>query len=105
MIPQNITREHVIKAIEEIEASGFAAARTSRKFLLKYKSRYYPPKYVLSIANKYANGRNIPDDLGGGRETKRLPATLRFEIEGKTKEKNSACRADKAGKRFFTKGS
>ena len=86
MIPKNITREHVIKAIGEIETSGFPTARTSRKFLLKYNGMYYPPKFVLSIANKYANGRKLtPDDLGGGRETNGFLQRLRFEIECKTR--------------------
>lgn len=85
MIPKNIKREHVIKAIEEIEISGFPAARASRKFLLEYNGKDYPPKYVLSIANKYANGKKLtPDDLGGGRETNRFLQNLGFEIRSKT---------------------
>jgi len=102
MIPKNITREHVIKGIEEIETSGFPAARTSRKFLLKYNGKDYPPKYVLSIANKYANGKKLaPNEFKRRTRNKRLPAKLRIsDRRQKDKRKNNLCRADKEEKRI-----
>ena len=56
MIPKNIKKEHIIKAIEEIKRNGIPKGRDSKKFLLKFNGEYYPPKYVISLANKYANG-------------------------------------------------
>ncbi len=57
MIPKNIKREHIIKAIEEIKKVRIPEGRSSKKFLLEYNGEFYPPKYTISLANKYANGR------------------------------------------------
>ena len=56
MIPKNISREHIIKAIKQIKKVGIPSGRSSRKFLLEYKGKSYPPKYIICFANKYANG-------------------------------------------------
>ena len=56
MIPKNIRKEHIIKAIEEIKKSGIPKGRHSRKFLLEFEGKFYQPKCVISLANKYANG-------------------------------------------------
>jgi hypothetical protein len=58
LIPNNIKREHILKAIEAIQISGIPAERISDKYDLKYNNKIYPPKYVISIANKYANRRD-----------------------------------------------
>ena len=68
MIPKNIKREHVIKAIEEIKRNGIPKGRNSKKFLLEFNGEYYPPKYVISLANKYANGEILdPAQFSGGK--------------------------------------
>lgn len=86
MIPKNITKEHVIKAIEEIENSKIPAPRTSKKFLLKYNGKAYPPKYVVSLANKYANSKRLSsNDFSGGLETNSFLENLGFKIEDKPK--------------------
>ena len=59
MIPTNITREHVIKALEEIDASAIPPGRASTKFALVLNGKRYPPKYVLSLANRFANGKEL----------------------------------------------
>lgn len=70
MIPQNIKREHVVKAIEEIEKSGVPREWDSKKFLLEYHNKFYPPKYVISLANRFANGKILnPSGFSGGSET------------------------------------
>jgi len=70
MIPKNIKAEHVIKAIKEIERDGIPKSRSSKKFLLELNGEYYPPKYVVSLANKYANGKELSaSKFGGGKET------------------------------------
>lgn len=85
MIPRNIKREHIIKAIEEIKISGVPVCRISKKFLLKYNGKTYPPKYVLSLSNKYANGKKLnPDDFSGGMETNGFLQDLGFDIENIT---------------------
>ncbi len=55
-IPKNIRREHVLMAISEIDRNGVRKGRESRTWFLEYNGKTYPPKYVISLANKYANG-------------------------------------------------
>mgnify|MGYP001773470770 CR=1 FL=1 len=81
MIPKNIKREHVIKAIEEIEKAGIREGRTSKKFLLEHNGKYYPPKYIISLANKYANGIELDSsEFSGGNETNSFLSALGFKI-------------------------
>ena len=81
MIPKNIKREHVIKAIEEIKRNGILKGRNSKKFLLEFNGEYYPPKYVISLANKYANGEILaPAQFNGGKETNDFLRNLGFNI-------------------------
>ena len=69
MIPRNITRGHVIKALEEIDASAIPLCRESAKFALVLNGKHYPPKYVLSLANRFANGKELDSSaFGGGQE-------------------------------------
>jgi len=84
VIPKNITREHVIKAIEEIERNGVPRGREPKKFVLLYKGRTFPPKYVISLANKYANGVELdPSKFYGGAETNIFLINLGFEVLNK----------------------
>lgn len=39
MIPKNISREHIIRAIEEAEKAGIPKTRGSRRFLLEYRGK------------------------------------------------------------------
>ena len=81
MIPSNIEREHIIKAIRDIDSNGILAGRESRSFLLIFEGKRYPPKYVLSLANKFANGEELdPSRFSGGQETNNFLKRLRFDI-------------------------
>jgi hypothetical protein len=81
MIPNNIARNHILKAIQEIDRAGIPKGRNSKKFKLVFDEKAYPPKYVISLANKYANGEELePSDFGGGRETNDYLGRLGFEI-------------------------
>jgi len=73
MIPSNIARDHILKAIREIDGQGAPRGRSSRKFLLVFKGKEYPPKYVISLANKYANGEMLDSgEFSGGNESNEL---------------------------------
>jgi len=88
MIPRNIKREHVIKAIEEIKRNGVPKDRNSRKFLFEFNGEYYPPKYVISLANKYANGEMLdPAQFSGGKETNDFLRNLGFSVMELSKAK------------------
>ena len=56
MIPDNITKEHLKKAIEEIDSVGIRKGRHSSTYDLVHNNKSYPPKLVISLANKYAKG-------------------------------------------------
>lgn len=80
MIPKNIDRVHILRAIEEIDKKDIPKGRESKKFQLFHKGKYYPPKYVISLANKYANGVALDSSqFSGGRETNRFLGRLGFE--------------------------
>ena len=81
MIPKNINKKHVIKAIKEVESGKIPKGRRSRKFLLEYGGKYYPPKYIVSLANKYANDRELDSsEFSGGEETNSFLRALGFNI-------------------------
>ena len=81
MIPKNITREHITKAIESIDQEQIPSNRESTKFVLQYNSKYYPPKYVISVANKFANGTELPpEEFSGGDETNNFLSSLEFTV-------------------------
>lgn len=81
MIPNNIDRRAVIAAIEKIDENGIPRNRSSRTYNLKFNGRFYPPKYVVSVANIAVNGSELhPGDFGGGAETNTFLEKLGFEI-------------------------
>lgn len=57
MIPDNISYENVVRALDYIDNHGVPAIRTSRKWFLVYNNQNYPPKYCISLANQFANGQ------------------------------------------------
>lgn len=81
MIPDNITRDAVLKAIAEIDAQGIPLKRNSRSYHLIQNGRSYPPKYVISIANKYVNGYELShEEFTGGKQTNDFLRNLGFVI-------------------------
>jgi len=84
-IPKNIAKEHIEKAIAEIRQSVIPAERFSVAYFLKVGNENLPPKYVISIANKYANGIELDSKDFNAIEAKNFLKKLKFEII----EKNS----------------
>ena len=60
-IPKNIERKHIIQAINEIHSkrSDKIPISESLKYDLIHNAKRYPPKYVLSLANMFANGEEL----------------------------------------------
>ena len=86
-IPKNITRSDIINAINEIDKEGVPENRRARWYYLNYFDKFYPPKYVISIANKYANGRQLPaDEFNGGKPTNGYLTRRGFKVIRKTRE-------------------
>lgn len=90
MIPSNIHKKHVLSAIKEIIKKGIPKGRGSTKFVLLYKGKKYPPKYVLSLANKFAN-RGLLDSksFSGGQETNNFLGKLGFTVQELASEAES----------------
>jgi 5-methylcytosine-specific restriction protein B len=59
VIPENITKEHLLKAIDEIDRDGIRPNRHSSTYDVLYNNNLYPPKLIVSIANKFANGEEL----------------------------------------------
>jgi len=81
-IPPNITRDHIIQAIREIDKNGYPDKNESRKYNLLFEGKYYPPKVVLSIANRNANGEllDVSDFSGGEQFANKFLKERGFEI-------------------------
>lgn len=59
-IPKEITRNHILSAIEEIrKMKEIPKSRKSYKYFLKHDNELFSPKYIISIANKYALGYEL----------------------------------------------
>ena len=68
---ENISKEDIIKAINEIDEKGIAKGAHSSTYDLVYNEKQYPPKLVISLANKHATGEIIDrKTFSGGRNSK-----------------------------------
>lgn len=86
MIPTNITKAHLEQAIAEIETQGIRKGRHSSTYDLIYQGKTYPPKLVISIANRYANGEELDPGIFAGVKGKEAFVLLEeagFEIRAK----------------------
>jgi len=83
---KDIKREHVLKALEEIDRMGIPPDARSTTYDLIEGQRGYPPKLVLSLASKNASGQEFDRSLFSGGEASPAFALLRklnFHIERK----------------------
>ena len=87
-IPENITREHIIQALKEIDIQGYSEKNASRKYDLLYNGKRYPPKVVISLANKFANGPilEFSEFSGGEQFTNKFLKGRGFEISLKNED-------------------
>lgn len=54
--PEKITRDSILKALQEINQNGIPSGAQSSTYDLLYDGNRYPPKLVFSVAHKYATG-------------------------------------------------
>lgn len=81
MIPDFLTRNHVLAAIEKIDRQGVPPGRFGFKYSVLYAGRHYPPKLLISLGHKEAKGVPYPSCLfGGGRETNGFLQRLGFVV-------------------------
>jgi len=60
MIPDGIKINHLNSAIQEIRNNGVPKSRKSIHYDYVHSGKLYPPKYVISLAAKYAFGEELP---------------------------------------------
>ena len=83
-----ITKENILSAIKEIDEQGIRSGRQSSTYDLIYEGKLYPPKLVISIANRYATGEEVDSSTfagGLGTEAFKLLEKLDFKIVPKKK--------------------
>lgn len=80
MIPRNIKKEHILKALGYMKNHGIPSGRNSKKFILEHEGQHFPPKYTISLANKYANGKELESEhFSGGKESNHFLRSLGFK--------------------------
>ncbi len=71
-------------ALAKIDREGYPDNRESKKFDLVHGTKAYPPKYVISIANHFANGEELDRNVfSGGEETNEFLRALGFNVAEK----------------------
>jgi hypothetical protein len=87
MIPEEINRQHILEAIQMIDTQGVPDEYQSKKYDLLFEGNRYPPKYVISLSNLFANGMIHPvSEFSGGSETNNFLALNNFIIVGKNSD-------------------
>ncbi|MFV8351775.1 EVE domain-containing protein [Flavobacterium sp. XS2P14] len=83
-----IKKEHILAAIKEIDEKGIRFGRHSSTYDLIHKGKPYPPKLIISIANRFATGKELDSNtFAGGIDTPAFQLLNRegFEILNKGK--------------------
>jgi energy-coupling factor transporter ATP-binding protein EcfA2 len=69
-IPHNISKDHLLKAINKIDNEGIPKGADSQYYDVLFSDKLYPPKLIVSYANFFANGVNLDrDSFAGGLNT------------------------------------
>lgn len=84
-IPDNISKEHIKNAISEVKNTNIPKERLSYSYFLIEDDLKLPPKYVLSIANRYANGTELDSDDFNAIQAASFLEKLGFKIVHKGK--------------------
>lgn len=83
-IPANISKDHILLAMDELDKKGVPKKHQSTKFDLSYNGKNYPPKYIIRTANIFANGEPLETELfSGGNEANTYLKKLGFKIQQK----------------------
>jgi hypothetical protein len=88
MIPDGLEDKHIRKAAAYIDRKGVPSERRSVHYDLVLDGKCYPPKYVISLAAKFAHGREHPPADFDAVEAKNFFLGRDYEVidrRGKTK--------------------
>ena len=81
-IPAELTRDHVLQAIERLKQEGIPAnAQSTRYDLIDADGNRWPPKAVIEAAAEIATGQPLPrTDFSGGDQTNARLLALGFDV-------------------------
>ncbi len=88
-----ITKEHILKAIDRIDREGIPASAKSVYYDLLYLGKRYPPKLVVSYAHEFAFGNILPRNTFTGGQNSLAFNVLRknqFEIVNKEAQEGTS---------------
>ena len=80
VIPRDLNEQHFVQAAVEIDREGVPAKRRSVHYDLVLNGKYYPPKYVISLATKYATVTEHPADSFDAVEAKKYFLDRGYEV-------------------------
>ena len=81
MIPDKITREDILKVLDELKGQNIPEDRKSRKYCLEHEGSHYPPKYIISLAAALATGYELhSSQFNGGVETNSFLKSRGFPV-------------------------
>jgi len=87
MVKREVSRQNILQALAEIDKSGVPKRRQATKYNLYHDGKSYPPKYVVSLATKYATGQELEaSEFSGGDETNTFLSSLGFTIRAENNE-------------------
>jgi len=82
-IPDNITADHIRQAARWINDHGIPPNRKSKIYDVIVDNYPYPPKYIISVANKFANQEELPPYKFTAQEALRYLEKRGFKIKEK----------------------
>ena len=90
MIPKNLTHQTILDAIKEADKDGIPSDRQSTKWDVLYENKKYPPKYLISLANRFLSGVELKaKEFSGGPEANEYLTNLGFTIVSKTEKEKT----------------
>ena len=94
-IPQNITRQSILDALQYIAENGIPNYNQSVKYdLVDTSGKKYPPKYVIAVANHLTNDVEISTESFDAAESREFLERLQFKIEMKQEKYELTITAD-----------
>ena len=89
-IPKGLTREHVLRALADLDAGIENPFGTPTGYELVYEGKHYPPKAAIGIACRHLSGEILhPSNFSGGEQPGQANYELRklgFQVVEKAQE-------------------
>lgn len=86
MIPDGLLESHFRRAAVEIDRYGVPKERKSVHYDLLIGKRFYPPKYVISVASRIAHGKELASKSFNAVEAKKYFEARGYTVRDRRKE-------------------